>query len=161
MPAALVKLTAPSEVMSPNAPIVNPVPPLSVTVPPFASASVLIVFVTLIELAVVAEKLRPADTAPRVNAVLLLTLTSNAPVLVSVTAPTKLLVPAPSSVIAALPVVTLVVSPIVRTEPAPCVTAPPATIVRVPPLVLMTLSIVTDPPAFNATLNEPVVEEIL
>ena len=56
MPAALVKLTAPSEVMSPNAPIVNPAAPLSVTVPLFAAASVSIVFVTLIELKEVAEK---------------------------------------------------------------------------------------------------------
>ena len=56
MPAALVKLTAPSEVMSPNAPIVNPAAPLSVTVPLFVPASVSIVFVTLIELVVVAEK---------------------------------------------------------------------------------------------------------
>ena len=77
-----------------------------------------------------------------------------------VTSPPKLF--ALSSVMSlAAPAVIVVVSPIVRTESAPCVTAPLATIVSLPPLVLMMLSIVTDPPAFNTTSNEPVVEEIL
>ena len=40
-----VKLTAPSEVMSPNAPIVNPAAPLSVTVPPLLGVGGMVVTV--------------------------------------------------------------------------------------------------------------------